>query len=71
MLFFPIQQELDCINDSGLILGKIKYDGCKDEHEFHPDNESIVLSSEEKAKIEERLSSLNSGKLSIPMPDDD
>lgn len=71
MLFCPIQQELDCINDSGLILGKIKFDGAKDEHVFHPENASIVLSSDEQASIAERIAGLNSGKYSIPMQDDD
>ncbi len=71
VLFFPIQQELDCINDSGHILGKIKFDDSTDKYVFHPANESIVLSSLEKSSIAERLSGLDSGKHSIPMQDDD
>ncbi|MBL4798142.1 MAG: hypothetical protein JKY50_12055 [Oleispira sp.] len=71
MLFFPIQYELDCINDSGLILGRIKFDVSKNEYIFYPDNESIVLSDLEKISIAERLSDLDSGKYLIPMQDDD
>jgi hypothetical protein len=71
VLFCPIQQELDCISGSGVILGRIKFDCSKDEHIFHLDNELIVLSSLEKSSIAERLSGLDSGKYSIPMQDDD
>ncbi|MBY4676189.1 hypothetical protein [Marinobacterium arenosum] len=71
VLFLPVQQELDCINGSGHILGKIKFDASKDKHIFYPDNESIALSSLEKSSIAERLSGLDSGKYSIPMQDDD
>lgn len=71
MLFFPIQYELDCINDSGDILGRIKFDNSKNEYIFYPNNESIVLSDLEKASIAERLSDLESGKYLIPMQDDD
>ena len=71
VLFCPIQQELDCINGSGHILGKIKFDGYKDEHIFCPDNDSIVLTSVEESFISERLAGLDSGKYSIPMQDDD
>lgn len=71
VLFWPIQQELDCINDQGLVLGKISFDGAKDLHTFSPANESITLSSEEKAGIDERLAGLDSGKYTIPMQDDD
>ena len=71
VLFWPIQQELDCINGSGGILGKIKFDGAKDEYIFYPANESIILSSIEKSSIAERLSGLDSGKYLIPMQDDD
>jgi hypothetical protein len=71
MLFFPIQYELDCINDSGDILGRIKFDNSKNEYIFYPSNESIVLSDLEKASIAERLSDLESGKYLIPMQDDD
>jgi len=71
VLFWPIQQELDCINGSGSILGKIKFDVSREEYIFYPANESIILSSLEKSSIAERLSGLDSGKYLIPMQDDD
>lgn len=52
VLFWPIQQELDCINDSGCILGKIKFDVFKDEYIFCPDSESVVLSDSEQTSID-------------------
>lgn len=71
VLFWPIQQELDCISSSGRILGKIKFDGHKNKHIFSADNDSIVLSSSEETCITQRLSGLDSGQYSIPMQDDD
>ncbi|RDE24571.1 hypothetical protein DV711_02990 [Motiliproteus coralliicola] len=71
VLFFPVQQELDCISDSGRILGKIKFDLAKGEYLFCPDNESVVLSDKEQSSIAEKLVSLELGKSSIPMQDDD
>lgn len=71
VLFFPIQQELDCINQDGDILGKIKFDGSKGEHIFYPNQASTVLSASEQSKIAEKISILDSGKHSIPMQDDD
>jgi hypothetical protein len=71
VLFWPIQQELDCINSNGRILGKVKFDGAKDEYNFYPADQSIILSSLEESNIAERLSGLASGKYSIPMQDDD
>ena len=71
VLFWPIQQELDCINVSGCILGKIKFDNSKEEYIFYPANESIILSNIERSSIAERLSGLDSGKYLIPMQDDD
>ena len=71
MLFCPIQQELDCINGCGRILGKIKFNGFTDEYTFHLADESIVLTNLEKSSIADRLSGLGSGKYSIPMQDDD
>mgnify|MGYP003673158373 CR=1 FL=1 len=71
VLFWPIQQELDCINSSGLILGKIKFDGAKDEHIFFPANDLTTLTSIEESSIADRLSGLDSGKYLIPMQDDD
>jgi len=71
MLFFPVQQELDCINDNGDIIGKITFDGVKDEYIFSPTDESIILSNLEEASIAVRLAALASGKYSMPMQDDD
>ncbi|WP_255487305.1 hypothetical protein [Oceanospirillum sediminis] len=71
MLFFPAQQELDCINDNGDIIGKITFDGAQDEYVFSPVSESIVLSGLEEASIAMRLAGLKLGKFSIPMQDDD
>lgn len=71
VLFWPIQQELDCISTSGDILGKIKFDGANDEHIFCAADASTTLSNQQKARITDRLSGLNSGKYSIPMQDDD
>ena len=71
VLFWPVQQELDCINDSGCILGKIKFDRSIDAYTFYPANESIILSILEESNIAEKLSDLKSGKYSIPMQDDD
>lgn len=45
VLFWPIQQELNCINDSGDILGKIKFDSTLDLYGFYPESESTVLSN--------------------------
>jgi len=71
VMFWPIQQELNCISDSGRILGKIKFDVFKDEYIFQPDDISITLSSSEESSIAERLTGLESGEYSIPMQDDD
>lgn len=71
MLYCPIQQELDCVSDSGSIVGRIKFNGAKDKHVFHIENETVVLSSAEQASITERLKGLDSGKYAIPMQDDD
>ena len=71
MLFFPAQQELDCINDNGDIVGKIKFDGLKDKHLFHLADKTIVLSEQDQAEIDERLAGLDGGKYTIPMQDDD
>jgi hypothetical protein len=71
VLFWPIQQELDCINGSGRILGKIKFDACKNRHIFYATDQTIDISSTEKSSISERLAGLDSGKYSIPMQDDD
>ena len=71
VLFWPIQQELDCISNSGQILGKIIFDGDKEEYRFYPNNESLALSGAEQTMINERISGLESGKYIIPMQDDD
>jgi len=71
VLFFPVQQELDCIGSSGDILGKITFDGLKDEYVFNRDNESVVLSDDEQAQITKKLIALKSGQSSVPMQDDD
>lgn len=71
VMFWPIQQELDCINREGRILGKIKFDGNTDAYIFSPDNDTLVLSDLEANNITEKLSALNSGLSSVPMQDDD
>ncbi|MCJ8314822.1 MAG: hypothetical protein HRU38_22065 [Saccharospirillaceae bacterium] len=71
MMYWPIQQELDCINDEGCILGKISFDANKNKHIFYPSNDSITLSNDEKANIAERLLGLDSAKYAIAMQDDD
>jgi hypothetical protein len=71
VLFFPIQQELDCISNSGLILGKIKFDNRKAEYMFQPDSASTELSTSEQSAIDKKLSALVSGCYSLDMQDDD
>ena len=71
VLFFPIQQELDCLNSNGQILGKIKFDGAQDQFVFVPDNDSVVLSGSEQTAINARLAGLASGQYDIDMQDDD
>ncbi|AEF56308.1 hypothetical protein [Marinomonas posidonica] len=71
VLFFPAQQDLDCISQQGQILGKIKFDGMKEEYVFHPDNEPVPLTEPERQSIAQKLSILRSGASSIPMQDDD
>lgn len=71
VLFWPAQQELDCVSDNGRILGKIRFDGSNDAYAFHPADESISLSDNEKMSIAARLARLQSGRASIPMQDDD
>ncbi|KZX72257.1 hypothetical protein A3715_07570 [Oleiphilus sp. HI0009] len=71
VLFWPIQQQLDCISSSGRILGKIGFDIQKDDYIFVPEDVSLSLTGEEQAKIDERLAGLRSGLYLIPMQDDD
>lgn len=71
MLFLPSQDELDCINESGNILGKIRFDSAKEVHVFCPADASLTVSSDDEASIAERLSGLDQGKYSMPTQDDD
>ena len=71
VMFWAIQQELDCINRSGSILGKIQFNTAKDSYVFNPADDSVVLSADEKTSIDERLLGLNSGQYAITMQDDD
>lgn len=71
VMFWPIQQELNCINSNGSILGKIKFDSTNDQYRFYPDSEAKTLSSIEESSITEKLTGLNSGEYSIPAQDDD
>lgn len=71
VLFFPLEQELDCINSDGKILGKIKYDGYKDEYHFFPDDEGIALTDLEEVSIAGKIASLTSGKQAMPISDED
>jgi hypothetical protein len=71
MLFLPSQDELDCINESGSILGKIRFDSAKEVHVFCPVDASLTVSSDDEASIAERLSGLDEGKYSMPTQDDD
>lgn len=71
VLFLPMQQELDCINSDGQILGKIRFDDSQKSHLFYKLDESIELEKSEVLMISERLSGLDSGTYSIPMQDDD
>jgi len=71
VLFFPIQQELDCISDDGRILGRIRFNADTGHHQFQQDSEVDVLSDAEQASINQRLAGLDSGIYTIPMQDDD
>lgn len=71
MLFLPAQQELDCINDQGRIVGQILFDGADNEYRFRAENDSVNLSDQEVARIAERIAGLSSGRYSIAMQDDD
>ena len=71
MLFLSIQQELDCINDGGSIIGKIKFDADEKQHVFYQPDGVVVISDAEQAQINERLVGLDAGRYSIPMQDDD
>lgn len=71
MLFFPIQQELDCISDRGVILGKIRFDDVKGQHIFYQPDDVVEVTAVEHAAIDERLRGLDAGVYGIPMQDDD
>ena len=74
MLFLSIQQELDCITDSGEIIGKIKFDDQQGKHIFYSHREKADaqnISRSDESAIAERLRGLDSGQYQIPMQDDD
>ena len=71
MLFMPIQDQLDCINSKGIILGKIRFDFKRGGHIFCAADASLTLTAAEEIEIAERLASLDLGKQAIPMQDDD
>lgn len=71
MLFMPAQLDLDCVNNDGDIVGKIVFDGAKNEYVFQQEGEKVVLSDLDVARIAERIAGLYSGKYSMPMQDDD
>ena len=70
VLFVPMQQELDCINSDGQILGKIRFYDSQKSHILYKLDESVMVEKSEMSMILERLSSLDLGKYSIPMQDD-
>ena len=71
VMFWPIQQALNCITDDGRILGKIQFDVKTEQYIFCPEEETVVLSSLEQSQIDQRLASLHSGDYLMPMQDDD
>ena len=71
VLFWPIQQELDCINSTGDILGKINYDPTNQQFRFVPDHPAVKLSSTEQQMIADKLFALHTGQSSIALQDDD
>jgi len=70
VLFFPMQQELDCISDSGDILGKIRFDGAQQKHIFDADV-TASISAQQHTLINQKLAILDGGEHTIPMQDDD
>lgn len=71
VLFWPIQQELDCISHKGDILGKIAFIAESEVYSFLPADQAIVLSAEEQSSIQQKVDALNTGNYLIPMQDDD
>jgi len=70
VLFFPMQQELDCISDSGDILGKIRFDGAQQKHVFDAEA-TASISAQQQTRINQKLAILDGGEHTIPMQDDD
>jgi len=71
MLFFPIQQELDCISYSGEIVGKIRFDDVQGKHIFYQPDGECEVSAVDMDYIQARLDGLDTGVFEIPMQDDD
>lgn len=71
MLFLSIQQELDCINDDGRIIGKIRFDADAKKHVFYQPDEVFNLSEADQLQVNARLAGLDAGLYVIPMQDDD
>jgi hypothetical protein len=71
VMFWPIQQALNCITDDGRILGKIEFNVKTEQYLFFPEEDSVVLSSLEASQIDQRLADLYSGDYLMPMQDDD
>ena len=71
MLFFPIQRELDCISERGVIVGKIRFDDAQGRHIFYQPDVVVEVNAAEQAAINERLAGLDAGIYGIPMQDDD
>lgn len=71
VMFWPIQQALNCITDDGRILGKIEFDVKTEQYQFCPEDDAVVLSHLEQSHIDQRLANLHSGDYLMPMQDDD
>jgi len=50
VMFWPIQQALNCITNDGRILGKIEFNVKAEQYVFCPEEDSVVLSSLDRAK---------------------
>ena len=61
MLFFPIQQELDCISERGVILGKIRFDDAQGRHIFYQPDDVVEVTAAEQAAINERRAGRDAG----------
>ncbi|MBJ7551657.1 hypothetical protein [Marinomonas ostreistagni] len=70
VLFFPNQQTLDCISDSGQVLGQIIFQAGRDEYSFAV-AQSVQLTEAEQSGIAAKIAQLIIGQSSIPMQDDD